>query len=194
MRSFISRFGVLALLLVAAAASVMGAGMPEFSFSDTAGHLHTRAEWNGKRAVVLLFLATDCPLSNGYVPELNRINEAYAPRGVMFYAVQGDATVAVEEVRRHVNEFAYTFPYLLDPEEALATFTGANTTPEAAVLSANGELLYVGRIDNRLEDFGKQRVRITEFDLRDTLDAILAGKPAPHARTKALGCSIVRKN
>ncbi len=152
--------------------------------------MHTRAEWNGKRAVVLLFVTTDCPLSNAYVPELNRIEDAYASRGVAFYAVQGDATISLDQVRKHVKEFAYKFPYLLDPKESLAAFTGATTTPEAAVLSPRGELLYLGRIDNRLEDFGKQRVQITEFDLRDTLDAILAGKPVPRARTKAIGCSI----
>jgi len=114
--------------------------------------------------------------------------------GVAFYAVQGDATVSVEAVREHVKEFVYHFPYLIDPEEALAAFAGATTTPEAAVFSPSGELLYLGRIDNRLEDFGKQRVQITEFDLKDALDAILAGKPVPRPRTKALGCAITRKN
>jgi len=108
--------------------------------------------------------------------------------------VQGDATVPPADVRRHVKDFAYTFPYLLDPEESLAAYTGATATPEAAVLSPGGQLLYLGRIDNRLEDFGKQRVQVTEFDLRDTLDAILHGKPVPRARTKALGCAITRKN
>jgi thiol-disulfide isomerase/thioredoxin len=166
---------------------------PEFSFTDTSGHKHTLAEWSGKRAVVLVFLTTDCPLSNGYVPELNRIQEVYSSRGVAFYAVQGDATVAAPEVRRHAREFGYRFPYLFDPEESLASYTGATATPEVAVLTPNGELLYLGRIDNRLEDFGKQRVQVTEFDLRDTLDAILAGKPVPRARTKALGCAINRK-
>ena len=188
------RFGVLLLLVVAAAVGIPGRDMPEFSFSDSSGHIHTRTEWSGKRAIVLLFVTTDCPLSNGYVPELNRINNAYASRGVLFYAVQGDATVSIDEVRKHVAEFGYTFPYLLDEKETLAAFTGATTTPEAAVLSAAGELLYLGRIDNRLEDFGKQRVRTTEFDLKDALDAILAGKPVPHARTKALGCAIIRKD
>lgn len=67
------------------------------------------------------------------------------------------------------------------------------TTPEAAVLTAGGELLYLGRIDNRLEDLGKQRVQVTEFNLRDTLEAILAGKPVPRARTRALGCAITRR-
>jgi peroxiredoxin len=168
--------------------------MPQFSFTDTSGQLHTRAEWKDKRAIVLLFLTTDCPLSNGYVPELNRIKDTYSSRGVAFYAIQGDATVAIDDVRKHVKEFAYTFPYLLDPKESLAAFTGAATTPEAAVLSPAGDLLYLGRIDNRLEDYGKQRVQITEFDLRDAIDAVLAGKPVAHPRTKALGCAITSKN
>jgi peroxiredoxin len=179
----------LALALAGSAAT-----LPRFSLVDTAGRTHTPAEWNGKRAVVLFFLTTDCPLCNTYAPELNRITQAYTPRGVAFYAVQGDATVADADVRRHGKEFAYTFPYLFDPEESLASYTGATTNPEAAVLSPAGQLLYLGRIDNRLEDWGKQRTQVTEFDLRDALDAILGGKPVPRPRTKALGCAITRGN
>jgi len=166
--------------------------LPQFLLFDTAGKAHTAAEWTGKRAIVLLFVGTECPLSDGYVPELNRIEQTYAPRGAAFYAVQGDATVEAEEVRRHAKEFGYHFPYLLDPQESLAAYTGATVFPEAAVLSPRGELLYLGRIDNRLEDYGKQRVRVTRFDLRDALEAVLSGKPAPHPRTKVLGCAITR--
>jgi peroxiredoxin len=169
------------------------AAIPQFSLADTDGHIHTPAEWAGKHAVVLLFVSTDCPLSNRYVPELNRIQGSYASRGVAFYAVQGDATIPAADVKKHVQEFAYVFPYLLDPAESLAEFAGAATTPEAAVLSARGELLYLGRIDNRLQGYGQERVKVTEFDLRETLDAVLAGKPVPNPRTKALGCAIVRR-
>jgi thiol-disulfide isomerase/thioredoxin len=180
--------------LFLAAACAVAASLPQFALIDTAGLTHTPADFAGKRAIVLFFVSTDCPLSNHYVPELNRIAQAYAPRGVAFYAVQGDATVPDADVRRHVADFGYSFPYLFDPEESLAAFTGAVSTPETAVLSPRGDLLYLGRIDNRLEDYGKQRVKITEFDLRDSLDAILAGKPVPRVRTKALGCAITRKN
>jgi thiol-disulfide isomerase/thioredoxin len=169
------------------------AGTPHFSMADTAGRVHTPAEWAGKRAIVLLFVSTDCPLSNRYVPEMNRLVSTYAPRGVLFYAIQGDATVPLDQVQAHVKQFGYTFPYLLDPEESLAAFTGATATPEAAVLAPNGGVLYLGRLDNRLEDFGKERVQVTEFDLRDALDAVLAGKSVLHPRTKALGCAITRK-
>jgi thiol-disulfide isomerase/thioredoxin len=185
--------GKISALLLACSIAACAGNPPRFSFDDSAGHLHTYAEWAGKRAIVLLFVSTDCPLSNRYVPEMNRMVSDYGPRGVVFYAIQGDATVPLDQVRAHVKEFGYTFPYLLDPEESLASYTGATTTPEAAVLAPSGEVLYLGRLDNRLEDFGKERVQVTEFDLRDSLDAILAGKPVPHPRTKALGCAITRK-
>ena len=180
-------------LLAGLALAGAAATLPRFSLADTEGRIHTPAEWSGKRAVVLFFLTTDCPLCNTYAPEMNRIAQAYTPRGVAFYGVQGDATVPAAEVRRHAKEFAYTFPYLFDQEESLAASTGATTTPEAAVLAPDGQLRYLGRIDNRLEDWGKQRVQVTEFDLRDALDAILNGKPVPQASSKALGCAITRK-
>jgi hypothetical protein len=185
--------GIVPLLLISSCAAAT-APVPPFSLTDTTGRVHTSAEWVSKRAVALIFVSTDCPLSNRYVPELKRIESVYGPRGVAFYAVQGDATITADEVRRHAKEFAYTFPYLLDPSESLAAYTGATVTPQVAVLSPRGDLLYLGRIDNRLEDFGQERVQVTQFDLKEALDAVLAGKPVPHARTKALGCAITRKN
>jgi peroxiredoxin len=184
----------LCLLFASSAFAASPSTLPQFSLSDTSGRSHSPDEWTAKRAIVLLFMGTDCPLSNNYVPELNRMYALYAPRGVAFYAVQGDATVPVEQVRSNVREFGYTFPYLFDPTESLASYTGAATTPEAAVLSPQGKLLYLGRIDNRLEEYGKPRTKITEFDLRDALDAILSGQPVLHPRTKALGCAITRTN
>jgi peroxiredoxin len=180
-------------VLVLAGFSAWAGGL-QFSLADTAGGKHTPAEWAAKKAVVLFFSSTDCPLANAYVPEMNRMQQAYASRGVAFYAVQGDATIAAAEVVRHAKEFSFAFPYLFDPNESLATYTGAVAVPSVAVLSPRGEVLYLGRIDNRQEDFGKQRPQATVFDLRDALDAALSGKPVAHPRTKAFGCAIVRKS
>jgi peroxiredoxin len=182
-----------ALSLLLLAHSLAAGTLPQFSLTDTNGKLHSTTEWAGKRAIVFLFVSTDCPLSNRYVPEMNRIQSTYAARGIGFYAVQGDATTPLTQVKQHVKDFGYAFPYLLDPSESLADFTGATATPEAAVLSPTGQLLYLGRIDNRLADYGQERYQATQSDLRESLDAILAGKPVPHPRTKALGCAITRK-
>ena len=70
--------------------------------------------------------------------------------------------------------------------------TGAGVIPQAAILSLEGKLLYLGRIDNRVEDFGKQRFEATQRDVRDALDAVLAGRPVPHPATKSIGCAISR--
>lgn len=183
-----------ALLLILGGLTAWAGGLPQLSLTDTAGRSHSPAEWSGKRAVVLFFSSTDCPLANAYVPEVNRMQQAYGSRGVAFYAVQGDATIAAAEVVRHAKEYGFLFPYLFDPQESLAAYTGATTVPEVAVLSPRGEVLYLGRIDNRQEDYGKQRPQATVSDLHDALDAVLAGKPVPHPRTKPLGCAIVRKS
>jgi thiol-disulfide isomerase/thioredoxin len=182
--------GKMAVFPVALAMAALAHPTLQFALRDTGGLQHTPSEWAQARAVVLYFVTTDCPLSNGYAPEMNRIEQAYAPRGVLFFAVQGDTTIPDEEVRRHARDYGYRFPALLDPRQILAHYTGATVTPEAVVLSPEGAVLYLGRIDNKVEDFGKTRVEATEFDLRDALDAVLAGRPAPHLRTRALGCAI----
>lgn len=166
------------------------AGAARFDLVDTTGAPHSSAEWAKSKAVVLYFVATDCPIANSYVPEMNRIEEAYAQKGVAFLAVQADVSAADAAVAKYASDFQYKYPMLLDPKQELIRFTGATVTPQVAILSPEGKLLYLGRVDNRVADFGKQRPRATVFDVRNSLDAILAGKPVPEAHTKSVGCSI----
>jgi peroxiredoxin len=168
------------------------AAAPRFGLHDTQGAEHTPAEWNGKKAVLLFFVTTDCPVANSYVPEMNRIHDAYASRGVLVWAVQADPTVPEHDVVRYAGDYHYGFPLVLDPRQSLVTMAGATITPQAAVLSPEGKVLYLGRIDNRVADFGKQRFQATVADLRNALDEVLAGKPVEHPFTKSIGCAINR--
>jgi hypothetical protein len=177
---------LIALLFLSAA--------PPFQLHDTHGWIHTPAEWARSKAAVLFFVTVDCPIGNSYVPEMNRIREAYGPRGVSVWAVQSDPTVPEATVVKYATEWRYTFPVLLDPRQVLVEHAGATITPQVAVLSPEGKVLYLGRIDNRVEDFGRSRPKATVPDLRNALDAVLAGKPVSPDRTKTIGCSIVRKS
>ena len=161
-----------------------------FALRDTGGGVHRQDEWTMKRAVVVFFTTTDCPLSNQYVPEMNRIRSEYASRGVGFYAVQSDTTISDAEVRKHAKDFGFSFPVLFDPKQVLVRLTGATATPEVAVLSNAGKVLYLGRIDNRVVDFDQRRPAATERDLRNALDAVLTGKPIARPRTQVIGCAI----
>jgi peroxiredoxin len=179
------------MILFLATVAISGAPAPKFSLVDSAGVTHTDAEWRTARAAVLFFIATDCPISNGYVPEMNRIAHDYASRGVRVYAVMADTTTPLAEVQKHAKDYGFTFPVLLDPRQILVRFTGASVTPEAAVISSGAAMVYLGRVDNRVEGFGSQRPQATQHDVRDALDEVLAGKPVAKPAMKAIGCSIV---
>jgi peroxiredoxin len=179
---------VLAGMIVTALS--FAAQRPQFALRDTRNVVHSPEEWNGKKAVVVFFTTTDCPLSNNEVPEMNRTRQDYESKGVAFYGVQADSTIADAEVLQHTKDFQFSFPVLFDPHQILAKMTGATTIPSAAVLTPDGTLLYLGRIDNLVEDFNIRRQVPTKFDLREALDAVLAGKQVPHPRTEAFGCAI----
>jgi peroxiredoxin len=175
---------------VMACAAALAAQRPQFALRDTGQVVHSPEEWNGKKAIVVFFTTTDCPLSNNDVPEMNRTQRDYQSRGVAFYAVQADTTIADADVVQHTKDYQFSFPVLFDPHQILVKMTGATTIPSAAVLTPDGTLLYLGRIDNRVEDFNVRRQEPTKFDLREALDAVLQGKPVAHPRTKAFGCAI----
>ena len=143
-----------------------------------------------RAATVLLFVATDCPISNGYTPEINRIAGEYGPKGVAFFAVHADLSVEPDAARTHAAEFGYRCPVLLDADQRLARRVGATVTPEAAVLGPDGRVAYLGRIDDLYAGYGKRRHAPTSRELRDALDAVLAGRPVARARVPGIGCEI----
>ena len=175
-----------------AASILSAASAPTSALRDTNGTPHQAAEWTGARIAVLFFVTIDCPVANSYVPEMNRLHDRFSPRGVRFYAVQADVTIAENEVARYARDYRYSFPLLLDPRQQLVDFTGASITPQVAVLAPGGRLAYLGRIDDRVADFGSERYQATVHDLADALEAGLAGKRVAHPTTHSIGCAINR--
>jgi hypothetical protein len=141
-------------------------------------------------ATVLVFLATNCPVSNRYAPEIRRIHDDYASRGVRMYLVYPDREDTAA-IREHLREHALDVPALRDPDHVLVRRAGASLTPEAAVFRKGAEV-YHGRIDDRQVDLGVARSEASRRDLRDAIDAALAGKQPPEAYAPAVGCSIVQ--
>lgn len=147
----------------------------------------------GGGVAVFLFTRTDCPISNRYAPEVRRLHERFADRGVSFGLVYVDPSQEPDEIRRHVDEYGYPMPALRDPDHALVALTGARVTPEVAVFASRGrrgrELVYRGRIDDWYVGFGERR-EPSSHDLEAALESLLAGEPVARARTRAVGCFI----
>lgn len=142
-----------------------------------------------KKASVVFFMAHDCPISNSYAPEMNRLCKQYGDK-VTFCIVHPYAELTLDEAKKHAEAFGYTVPVIIDTKRKLAPAVGATITPEVAVIEPSGKVLYLGRIDDKWAGFGKSRVEPTTRDLRGALEAVLAGKPVLVNRTEAIGCPI----
>lgn len=142
----------------------------------------------GTVATVLVFTTTDCPISGRYAPEIQRLADRFASRGVRFTLVFPVANDTPALVKAHLAKFAYRMPAVLDVGHELVAFAQAQVTPEVAVVDARGRLAYVGRIDDRYIDFGRDRPAPTTHDLENALDAVVAGRPVAVPRTQAVGC------
>jgi hypothetical protein len=143
-------------------------------------------------AKLLFFVTSDCPLSNFYASDIQQICAEYGRKGIACSLVYEDVRMDERMMRRHMADYGYQgLTAVIDGDRAIARRVGASVTPQAIVVGANGEVRYRGRLDNRYEELGKPRRVVTAHDLRDALDALVAGKPVARPETTALGCYIV---
>jgi hypothetical protein len=161
-----------------------------FELTDIDGKVHRPFESPETKAAVLVFISTDCPVANYYQPTLRKLNEAYAAKGVELFLVHANPALTAELAREHARQFSIAAPVVLDPRHALARRVGATKTPQAAVITRTGEVAYLGRIDDTYLGYGKKRTAPATHDLKDALDAVLAGKPVAVSRTDSVGCFI----
>jgi hypothetical protein len=183
--------------VLAAAALLAGCGNPAGPAAQNAALVDVDGVSQGTLAhpargrwSTLLFLATDCPISNHYVPEIRRICAVYEPSGAQCVLVYSGSHVAASAVRAHRQAFGLDLPAVVDSDHSLAARAEAAVTPQAAVFSADGQLAYSGRIDDLYVELGRRRQSATQRDLRDALDDLAAGRPVRTPRTQAIGCYI----
>ncbi len=181
------------LLALAAAICAPVVAAAQDGVRDLAGQpVHPLAVTAGTAATVLVFTAVDCPISDRYAPELQRLRDAYASPGVRFWLVYPNAGEAPAAARAHADAFGYALPVVLDPRGALVDASKVSVTPEAAVFDAVGRLVYHGRIDDRYLDFGLDRPVPTRRDLAEALGSAIGGRRVDVSETRAVGCAIVR--
>jgi peroxiredoxin len=187
---------LLSLALFAAAAlpalaegPAIGATAPLFDLKTIDGKTFSLADAEKANSlVVLVFVSTNCPYSNAYNDRMRDIAAAYAKKGVLFVGVNSNSTETVQEAADHARKHGHTFPIVKDPGNKVADLYDARRTPEAFVIGKDGKLDYHGRIDENYED----ALKVVSPDLKNALDALLAGQPVAKAETKAFGCTIKR--
>jgi AhpC/TSA family len=179
---------------IALAALALAAGATSGDIRDIDGRMLTPMSPSG-RANVLLFVMTDCPVSNAYAPEIQRVCREYKSRGVACSLIYADVDLDVRGARHHLDQYGYRgIPAAIDATRAVATAAGASMTPTAVVVDRAGGVRYRGRIDDFYVALGRTRRTVTQHYLADALEAVLAGGPVRVPETPPIGCHIVPAN
>ncbi|OYT68813.1 MAG: hypothetical protein CFK48_10315 [Armatimonadetes bacterium CP1_7O] len=140
-----------------------------------------------QKAIVIMFIATRCPVSLDYDERMANLAKEYTDKGVMFIGINSNHIEPASEVAEHAQKKGFIFPVLKDEGNRVADMYDARVTPEVFVVDSNFVLRYHGRIDD-----SQNPARVNQRDLKNALDALLAGKEPPVKETRAFGCTIKR--
>jgi peroxiredoxin len=169
------------------APAAIGSIIEDFTLPDADGKAHTLSSLEGKNGTVLIFVATKCPVSNAYNERMEQLAQDYKAKGINVVGINSNAAELADEVKTHAATNKLSFPILKDTGNKIADQLGATVTPEVFFLDAGNKLMYRGRIDN-----ARDKAQVNSNDLRDALDASLAGKPIAKSVAVAFGCTIKR--
>jgi peroxiredoxin len=162
-----------------------------FDLPGVDGKRHPLADYAGKEIVVVIFTCNHCPYARAWEDRFVQIQADYAAKGVQLVAISSNDAVkhpddSFPKMKERAAEKAFNFPYLYDESQEVARAYGAQRTPEVFVFDKNRTLRYQGTVDDNYEEPASVK---TPY-LRQALDAVLGGKPAPTPETAAVGCTI----
>jgi peroxiredoxin len=169
----------------------LGKKVADFTLKDIEGRLVSLAGLKDARAVVVVFLGTQCPVNNLFLPRLAELHKEFAGQGVAFLALNANKQDTPQRIAEHAKKHALPFPVLRDEGNVVADRMGARRTPEAFLLDGERKIRYQGRIDDQF-GVGYQRPAPTRRDLAVALEEILAGKAVSQPTTPVAGCLIGR--
>lgn len=177
-------------------AQAVGRTLPDFLLQDSTGKEAAIADFRDKRVLVFVFLGTQCPIGNQYVPVLNELQEQFVKETseadgnqVQILGINANRGDSLDDVAKHVDEFSIAFPVLKDAEGKLARFLGVTRMTECFVLDAKRTVRYQGRIDDRY-GYTYKKNTAERSDLAEAIKDVLARETVRIATTDVAGCVI----
>lgn len=171
----------------------IGERMADFTLPEAgSGKSHSLYEFKGKKAVAVIFLATQCPFSNAFNHVMADLAREYAGRGVAVVGINANTTEPAAQVAEHARTHNLGFPVLKDDGNVIADRLGASVTPEVFLLDDGWTLRYHGALGNSAHPTTKPE-EASDGEVRPALEAVLADQTVARAETKAFGCTIKRQ-
>jgi peroxiredoxin len=170
----------------------LGTHAPDFKLINIDGQLVSLSDFQGKKALVVIFMCNHCPYVKHVAPELVRVSNDYLAKGVGFVGISSNDSDAYpddgpEAMKAEAASQGYAFPYLFDADQSVAIAYNAACTPDIFVFDANMKLVYRGQLDDSRP---KSDRPLTGKDLRAPFDSLLSGAPVSHEQRPSIGCNI----
>lgn len=170
----------------------LGTTAPDFSLPDYDGKTVSLSDFQGRKALLVVFMCNHCPFVKHVAPELAKMTDEYQRLGVGVVGISSNDIAnhpddAPDKMKVEAAQQGYHFPYLYDADQRVATAYRAACTPDFYVFDADFKLVYRGQMDDTRP---KQGTVPTGRDLRAALDALLAGKEIPQPQRPSIGCNI----
>lgn len=172
----------------------LGDAVANFSLKSVDHKMVSLTDYKSEKGVIVIFDCNTCPYSKSYNDRIIALDKKYRTQGFPVVAINANDPAtspgdSFEEMVAHAKKKKYSFPYLFDEKQEVAKAFGATNTPHVFVLKNDQgrfHVAYIGAIDNNVkkaEDADKKYVE-------DAVEALIAGKDIPTAKTKAIGCGI----
>jgi len=171
----------------------LGTPIPDFALPNVVdGRKVTPRDFEGKRALLVMFICNHCPFVKHVKDELTRLGRDYLSRDVGIVAINSNDVAKYpddgpEQMKALALAEGWRFPFLLDEAQSVARAFKAACTPDFFVFDGEGRLAYRGQLDASRP---RNDVPVTGADLRAALDAVLGGDPVPAEQAPSLGCNI----
>ena len=170
----------------------LGTVAPDFELPTPTGDIVRLADFSGSPGLVVAFICNHCPFVKLIREDLAEFAREYSARGIEMVAInsndfanyEGDTP---EKMQDEINEFGYTFPYLVDESQEIAKAYRAACTPDFYLFDAEQKLVYRGRFDGATPGNG---VDVTGEELRAAADALLGGSNPSDDQIPSIGCNI----
>jgi thiol-disulfide isomerase/thioredoxin len=175
----------------------LGTVAPDFSLPNVVtGEMVTLQSLKSDKATVIMFICNHCPYVKHIQAELVKLANHYQPQGVSFIAINSNDAAnypddAPDKMKQVAQQLGYPFPYLYDETQEVAKAYQAACTPDFYVFDSQLKCAYRGQLDGSRP---KNDIPVTGKDMREALDAMLAGQPVDPVQTPSLGCNIKWKS
>ena len=166
----------------------------DFSLENVDGKMVSLKDYPEAKGFMIVFTCNHCPFAKAYEKRIIQLDKKYSSKNYPVLAINpNDASIVPEDsyenMMKRSAEKGYSFPYLYDETQEIATAYGATRTPHVFVLQKIDDkyiVKYIGAIDNNTEEPDKADKKYIE----DAVDALINGKNVPTPETKAIGCGI----